>query len=265
MNTKATAPAASNSTGPTTAAPKMTMDEQLALATRVMSGKASAEEKKKFLDLAQQNEKAEEGRKGHLDTIRTALETLAGHKPIEVSEVVTLFGTQLMSDVAHHLGLVQTIGAKKSGNKKEKAAGTSSTGTSFPSKEANVIMFQFPGGDSGKAPSPYYKGRAYESVTEVVDGKAKVHSLSEIQPNQKKLPWSIFANAQTVPMGLMKFIDESNYKFYIPEENKKVIEDYLKTPEGKKELELVLEEASKGRKAKKVALVPHPDNKAKAA
>lgn len=151
---------------------------------------------------------------------------------------------------------------------KSQGADTSNTGASagevatatkkpkYKSKEAGVAMFEFPKGSSGAAPSPYYKGRAFEDAKKTDEhGYAVTYKHEQVNADGTK-PWSIYPSGQTVPSGVYTYLDEKNYEHYISAQNKESIQKYLATPEGKTELALILEEAKRGRTTNKKELVP---------
>lgn len=239
---------------PTAKAPELSFEE---LGELVLKGKATPAEKADFLKQLEVKEKAVQARSGNIAKIKTEIEKLHKESPFEKDEWIDLLG-EVYQAVAGHF---------RKGPDKD-AAGEAPKARAarikFHSDDATPL-FVFPKKDGApNPPKAFYKGRAFEASDEAVDGFAKVYKLADLKDG--KPTWNTFKNAQNVPSGVQEFLDKDSYKYYIPADKKAEVEAYFKTEEGKKELEIVLEWADKGRKAANVAAVtPHPDAKAKKA
>lgn len=215
-------------------AAKMTAEDRKALALRVLEGEANEEDQKLFEALKTENMKATAARKVHLDTIIAAVQALAGtSRPFGPDDMQKIFPKELISEVAHSMGLVKD-GQAGEGEKK-KREGTAKTFAS----DANPILLQVPAKTSGRTKSPYHQGRVFES-----------HDGTATDRHGKPVP---FVNAASAPSILQEVFGPNSLRNLIPAENRDAMLRYLETPKGKEEEAMLIEWAKKHRKAKKIA------------
>jgi hypothetical protein len=176
MNTKAQAPATNAPTAKNEAtalaekAAQMNAEARKALALRVLEGDATEEDQKLFEALKTENMKATAARKVHLETITAAVQALAGtSRPFGPEDMQKLFSRDLISEVAHSMGIVKEVSQAGSnttdGSKKKREK------ISYPSDKAPVI-FHFPSlGKAGDQELNYHVGRIYENYKNDPAGK----------------------------------------------------------------------------------------------
>lgn len=233
MNTKAATAATNAPTAKNDAialaekAAKMTAEDRKALALRVLEGDADEEDQKLFEALKTENMKATAARKVHLETISAAVQALAGtSRPFGPDDMLKLFGTQLISEVAHGMGIVKDtsqtgVATTADGTKKKREK------ISYPSDNAPVI-FHFPSlGKPGDQELNYHVGRIYENYKNNPAGKFPFGTTKDAAPAKLKKHGTSIA-------GLMAFLP-------VDAEQRKAAIEHLKKDTGASEIAALMQ------------------------
>lgn len=196
------------------AAKKLSMDQRKALAARVLEGDASEDDLKMFEVLKTENMKATAARKVHIDSIKAAVEALAGTpRPFGADDMQKIFSSALISEVAHSMGLVKTTQGAKA---KTKASGSSQSGSVQRNSDSSEILLK-------GTRFEYKKGRIYEDQ---LTGKEAADKAKAADKAWLKLPTNLINNA-TSEKKLLDIATEAG-------------KTYFATAEGKAELQAIL-------------------------